>query len=456
MISERRHAILGLIIEHYLRTGEPIGSKTLCQLLPYSISSATIRNEMAYLTQLGFLEQRHTSGGRVPSKASYRYYVDNIMQEKPISKYETDKINEALSVNSGDPERLLADACKLLEEYSHCAAFCATLEDPYDCIQGVDLIPAGNQKAMLVMLTVGSKIKSSLINMPCALDEDFRKKFYEVSAKFLTGTPLTNVNLALIQSAVGVAGERIFDMLPALSSLCALCNEASHSKLTLEGETNLLSHSELGSDLYKILGLLTEKKQLMELSKSFANSNSKQLLLIGDENPIYEMKNTSTVIAKYNYEGGQKAVLGVIGSMRIDYESILPRINYIINTVDSNFRKRSEKEKNESFAFATIKAVSEILATVDNLERAIASEQEDYEGLKKGVQMTYDGLMASLEKLGVTAYGEQGEQFDPNLHHAVMHIDDDSLDANVITDVFQKGYKYNDKVVRPAMVKTAN
>ena len=149
MISERRHAILGLIIEHYLRTGEPIGSKALCQLLPYSISSATIRNEMAYLTQLGFLEQRHTSGGR-----------DNIMKEKPISEYEMNKINEALSVNSGDPERLLLDACKLLEEYSHCAAFCATLEDPYDCIQGVDLIPAGNQKAMLVMLTVGSKIKS--------------------------------------------------------------------------------------------------------------------------------------------------------------------------------------------------------------------------------------------------------------------------------------------------------
>lgn len=122
----------------------------------------------------------------------------------------------------------------------------------------------------------------------------------------------------------------------------------------------------------------------------------------------------------------------------------------------SNFRKRSEKEKNESFAFATIKTVSEILATVDNLERALANEQEDYEGLKKGVQMTYDGLMASLNKLGVTAYGEQGEQFDPNFHHAVMHIDDDSLDTNVITDVFQKGYKYNDKVVRPAMVKTAN
>ena len=92
MISERRHAILGLIIEHYLRTGEPIGSKTLCQLLPYSISSATIRNEMAYLTQLGFLEQRHTSGGRVPSKASYRYYVDNIMKPKELTGEDIEKI----------------------------------------------------------------------------------------------------------------------------------------------------------------------------------------------------------------------------------------------------------------------------------------------------------------------------------------------------------------------------
>ena len=122
----------------------------------------------------------------------------------------------------------------------------------------------------------------------------------------------------------------------------------------------------------------------------------------------------------------------------------------------ANFRKRSEKEKNESFAFATSKTVSEILPVIDNLERALSNEQEDYEGLKKGVQMTYDGLMTSLEKLGVTAFGESGEQFDPNLHNAVMHIEDDTLEANVITDVFQKGYKINDKVVRPAMVKTAN
>ena len=122
----------------------------------------------------------------------------------------------------------------------------------------------------------------------------------------------------------------------------------------------------------------------------------------------------------------------------------------------ANFRKRSEKEKNESFTFATAKTVEDILPAIDNLERALASEQVDYEGLKKGVEMTYSGLIAAFEKLGVTAYGEQGDEFDPNLHNAVMHVEDENLETNVITDVFQKGYKINDKVIRPAMVKTAN
>lgn len=335
MISERRHAILGLIIEHYLRTGEPIGSKTLCTLLPFTVSSATVRNEMAYLSELGFLEQRHTSGGRVPSKASFRYYVDNIMEEKALKPFEIQHIDEAMSVNSGDPERVLNDAAQLLEEYTHCASFFCMLEDPYDCVQGVDIIPAGKAKAMLVMMTVGSRIKSSLINMPCPLDDEFKSVFYGVVNEFIIGTPLTEVNQALIQSAVGTAGDRIFDLLPALTSLCSLCSEASRSRITVNGETNLLRRNELGGDVYKPLALLTEKKQLMQLSKGFVNSQSKRLMMLGDENPIYEMKSTATVISKYNYGNGQKAVLGVIAPMRIDYETLLPRIKYIMNTVDT-------------------------------------------------------------------------------------------------------------------------
>lgn len=122
----------------------------------------------------------------------------------------------------------------------------------------------------------------------------------------------------------------------------------------------------------------------------------------------------------------------------------------------ANFRKRSDKEKSETYSYATAKTVEAFLPVFDNLERALSAEQSDYEALKKGVQMTFDGLVNTLQKLGVTAFGEPGEQFDPNLHNAVMHIEDEELNENVITDVFQKGYKLNDKVIRPAMVKTAN
>ncbi len=334
MISERRTAILNLIIEHYLQTGEPMGSKTLCSLLPYSISSATIRNEMAYLSQLGFLEQRHTSAGRVPSKASYRYYVDRLMQQQDVTEYEIDKINKFLSVNAGDPERLLSDAAKLLCEYTHCASFYCTLEDPLDCIQGIDLIPAGNSKAMVVMLTAGSKIKSSLINMQCPVDDEFRYTFYSLVNKYFISTPLAEVNQAFIQTCAVAAGERVFDFLPVLTSLCSLCDEASKTKFVLDGETNLLSHQELGSDVYKLLSFLAGREQLTEFVKKFAQSGESNALFIGDENPIYEMKNTSTFISQFTYGNNQKAALGIIGSIRIDYKKIIPRVRYIVTTVD--------------------------------------------------------------------------------------------------------------------------
>ncbi len=122
----------------------------------------------------------------------------------------------------------------------------------------------------------------------------------------------------------------------------------------------------------------------------------------------------------------------------------------------ANFRARSAKEKEQTYSNAKGNVIAEILPVIDNLERALNQESDDFEALKKGVEMTLEGLMTTLSKIGVESYGENGDGFDPNLHHAVMHIDDDGLEENVIVDVFQKGYKIGDRVIRPAMVKTAN
>lgn len=122
----------------------------------------------------------------------------------------------------------------------------------------------------------------------------------------------------------------------------------------------------------------------------------------------------------------------------------------------ANFRKRSEKEKQDNFTFAKSETIKELLPVIDNLERAIASEQNDFEGLKKGVEMTFESLVNTLNKLGVEIFGAPGDEFDPNLHNAVMHIEDENYKNGEIVDVFQKGYKINDKIIRPAMVKSAN
>ena len=122
----------------------------------------------------------------------------------------------------------------------------------------------------------------------------------------------------------------------------------------------------------------------------------------------------------------------------------------------ANYRARSAKEKEQTYSNAKGNVVAEILPVIDNLERALSGEGNDYDALKQGVQMTMDGLMASLEKLGVEQYGESGDAFDPNIHNAVMHVEDDSLGENVVCEVFQKGYKIGDRVIRAAMVKTAN
>ena len=134
---------------------------------------------------------------------------------------------------------------------------------------------------MLVMLSVGGKIKSSVCKLACPLDEDFKALFYYVAAEFFVGTPLSEINLALIQSTAPVLGSRLFDMLPVLTTLCSICSEAAGGSLHIEGETNLLSHTELGSGVYKLLTFLTAKEQIGDLLLQYAKNGRERELFIG-------------------------------------------------------------------------------------------------------------------------------------------------------------------------------
>ena len=191
----------------------------------------------------------------------------------------------------------------------------------------------GNSKAMLVMMSVGGKIKSSICKINCPVDNEFKQIFYSITNEFFIGVPLSDIDLSLIQSTAPFLKDKIFDMLPVLSSLCSLCAEASEGSLVISGETRLLSQSELGDSVYNLLLLLAQKDKLAAMLESFAKTTAKARLLIGDENPMYELRNTTMAIAKLQYNDMQTATIGIIGSTRIDYKRILPIVDYIINAV---------------------------------------------------------------------------------------------------------------------------
>ena len=186
---------------------------------------------------------------------------------------------------------------------------------------------------MLFMLSVGGKIISSICKINCPVDNEFKQIFYSITNEFFIGVPLSDIDLSLIQSTAPFLKDKIFDMLPVLSSLCSLCAEASEGSLVISGETRLLSQSELGDSVYNLLLLLAQKDKLAAMLESFAKTTAKARLLIGDENPMYELRNTTMAIAKLQYNDMQTATIGIIGSTRIDYKRILPIVDYIINAV---------------------------------------------------------------------------------------------------------------------------
>lgn len=329
-----------MIIEQYIKTGEPVGSNTICKMLPFTVSSATIRNEMSSLTELGLLEQRHTSGGRVPSKSAYRYYINNLMIVGKISQWQKDKIDNAMSVNAGDHQRLLTDCVGLLAKMTNCVAFYTRIYDQNDTIQGVELIPAGGNKAMLIMLTTGGIIKSSVCKVEGAIDEKFREAFYSIVKERLVGTLLREVTTSMVQSLAVSLGSMMFKMVPVLISLAFLCGEASKNDICLAGETNLLSHEELGQGAFQLLAFLASREKLMEIVNQQMNIPEEKAIFIGEENRQYELINSTMVLSKYYNSQQLGGVIGILGSTRLDYSNLIPEFDYITSLVDQLLSER--------------------------------------------------------------------------------------------------------------------
>ncbi len=323
-LSERKKKILSSVVERYMLTGEPVGSKVLCGSL--SVSSATVRNEMADLSALGLLEQPHTSAGRIPSHRGIRYYIDNLMTRYDINDLDRFTIESRFGNTAGEPEEILTEAMTILSDIT---GFVAVSSTPYDAnavIQRVELVPLSSRTVLVVLLESTGVIKSRICRCDSEINLDIAELFYKIVGAHFTGHRAEELTVVKMQSLAASLGDKALTMIPLLSTLCELAHEASKCDVLVDGKSRLLGCKDLEGDIYGLLDLL--KKPLF-LSRIINSGRDKLNVSIGRENMNKSLENTSIVSYKYEVGGKNVGAIGVIGPVRMDYSRIIPDIAFV-------------------------------------------------------------------------------------------------------------------------------
>jgi heat-inducible transcriptional repressor len=329
-LTERQCAILEAVVERYIHTGEPVGSSAVTGALGMHVSSATVRNEMAELSARGFLEQPHTSAGRIPSTLGYRYYVDRLMGEREAD--ESFRRFFAQIMRSGhDAAHIIVDAVSVLAEISQCAAVSTSPTGEGARLARVELVPLGENAALLVLLTDSGVIKNRLLKLDLPPPVPLLEAFRNLSVSALCGRKLTDITPAFLQSLTASLGAFALDLLPLLAAFADLSAEAAQTTVTLEGQMNLLAHKELAGNLGELITLLRDGNALHRVA-----TNEGITVRIGTENNNPLLDNTGLILAKYR-AGEQVGTLGIVGPARIDYARLIPGVRYLAKLLGEQF-----------------------------------------------------------------------------------------------------------------------
>lgn len=328
-LSERKKLILAAVVEHYIKTGEPIGSKELISNTGLSVSSATVRNEMSDLSAQGYLDQPHTSAGRVPSDKGYRYYIDNLMKKREIDDVSKRIIEAGVSSAAGDPEMLIEHARNILAELTHCASLSTTPGGECTVIRRIELVPVGTHTAMMVLLTSDGILKSRLCRLDSPLSTNLVESFYNVTESAIVGRQASEISVASMQTIAASLGSDLLAMFPMLAAVCELAQSTAQTQIVLEGQSNLLSGG-YGDNTLELINFLNREEALNRLIN---NSKKDLTVFVGDENIYRQLKNSSVILAKYNVRGQDAGSIGIIGPTRMDYEAIIPDIRFLTNLV---------------------------------------------------------------------------------------------------------------------------
>ena len=336
-LTERKKQILRAIVDSYIRTAEPVGSKTISQLPGMDFSPATIRNEMADLTSMGLLEQPHTSAGRVPSAAGYRLYVDELMQNYRLSMDETKTINQAMEVKMQEVDKMISQVGKLVSKMTDLPAYAVAARSSQRTVKRFDLILAETGSFILVVMLSDNQVQNKLIRLPLDVSqEDLRLLSAVLNASLteLTADEITPELLAKVtRSAAGAAS-----LVPVIVDYTVELLKKTHSEVYMTGQAKLLGQPEY-HDVEKAQEVLTSLDEDVISNLPATLSSGTTQILVGPENVAKELKDSSVVITKFDIGDGMQGLIGVVGPTRMDYAQITARLSYFAENLSRMFQK---------------------------------------------------------------------------------------------------------------------
>ncbi len=350
-LDERKCKILQAIIKTYLETGEPVGSRTISKLPDLNLSSATIRNEMADLEELGYIIQPHTSAGRIPSDAGYRLYVDQMMAEKALERNDEEegkeKEHDALLAKVDRLETLLQQVAKVLAYNTNYATMVTAPNYKNTNVKFIQLSQVDETQLLAVIVVEGNVIKNKMIKVTEPLANDELLKFNVLLNSFLTGLSLQDINLELIQTMKQQAGERAALLEYIFEGVMDAVRSAEELEVYTSGANNILKYPELydATKAGALLEVLEEKKALNNLMESTENDTTDNQygiqVYIGDETPLKTTNDCSIVTATYELEEGVRGKIGIIGPKRMDYDKVVTTLKNLTNELDTIFKNKT-------------------------------------------------------------------------------------------------------------------
>ncbi|MCI8535582.1 MAG: heat-inducible transcription repressor HrcA [Hungatella sp.] len=345
-LDERKVTILKAIIKNYMETGEPVGSRTISKYVNSKWSSATIRNEMSDLEDMGYIVQPHTSAGRIPSDKGYRFYVDQILQEKDNEVME---IKEMMVQRMGRLELVLKHLAKNLASNTNYAAMISGPQYHRNKLKFIQLSKVDAHKLLIVTVVEGNIIKNTMVDIEEEISSEELLNLNILLNTNLNGLTIEEINLGVISRLKEQAGihRQVVDLV--LNEVAAVIKaDEDELQIYTSGATNIFKYPEL-SDSQKaseLLSTLEHTETLQELVSGAGNGTGIQVY-IGDESPVQAMKDCSVVTATYDLGEGLKGTIGIIGPKRMDYERVLKTLRTLMTQLDATFKKEERRESSE-------------------------------------------------------------------------------------------------------------